>query len=130
MINSSKNTSIITISTFSNKYLFLYCDLFFQPTTLIDGDSQAWKTIFDVNVLGLCIATREAVKSMKENNIDGHIIHINSIAGHKIPLFPGLNVYPASKHAITALTETLRIEFNTLGLKIKITVRKALFKLQ
>lgn len=88
----------------------------------MDGDTEAWKTIFDVNVLGLCIATREAVKSMKENNIDGHIVHINSVVGHQVINYPGLNVYPASKHAVTALTETLRLEFNSLGLKIKITV--------
>jgi NADP+-dependent farnesol dehydrogenase len=76
----------------------------------------------DVNVLGLCIATREAVKSMTANNINGHIIHINSVAGHKIPNFPGINIYTASKHAVTALAETLRQEFNHLGSKIKITV--------
>ncbi|KAJ3616892.1 hypothetical protein MTP99_009117 [Tenebrio molitor] len=92
-----------------------------QPTNLIDGETEKWKKTLDTNVLGLCIATREAIKVMKANKIDGHIIHINSVAGHKVPNFPGLNIYPASKHAVTALTETLRQEFNNLGLKIKIT---------
>jgi NADP+-dependent farnesol dehydrogenase len=92
-----------------------------QQTNLTEGDTEKWKRVLDTNVMGLCIATREAVKVMKAKKIDGHIIHINSIAGHTIPNFPGLNVYPASKHAVTALTETLRQEFNHLGLKIKIT---------
>jgi NADP+-dependent farnesol dehydrogenase len=94
-----------------------------QQTNLTEGDTEKWKRVLDTNVMGLCIATREAVKVMKANKIDGHIIHINSIAGHTVPNFPGLNVYPASKHAVTALTETLRQEFNHLGLKIKITVK-------
>ena len=94
-----------------------------QQTNLTEGDTEKWKKIFDTNVLGLCIATREAVKIMKTNKIDGHIVHINSIAGHGVPNYPGMNVYPASKHAVTALTETLRQELNHLGLKIKITVK-------
>jgi NADP+-dependent farnesol dehydrogenase len=93
-----------------------------QNTNLTDGDTDMWKKVLDTNVLALCIATREAVKVMKENKIDGHIVHINSIAGHIVPNFPIVNVYPASKHAVTALTETLRQELNHLGLKIKITV--------
>lgn len=59
---------------------------------------------------------------MREHNIDGHIVHINSIAGHKVPYFPISNVYPSSKYAVTALTETLRIELNTLQSKIKVSV--------
>ncbi|KAJ8943909.1 hypothetical protein NQ318_019517 [Aromia moschata] len=89
--------------------------------SLGEGDSKIWENIFKVNVLGLCIATREAVKDMKANNIDGHIIQINSIAGHQIPSYPGLNVYPASKYAVTALAETLRLELNSAKSKIKIT---------
>lgn len=54
--------------------------------------------------------------------VDGHIVHINSISGHKILNIPYLSVYPASKHAVTALTETLRQELNSIGSKIKITV--------
>lgn len=93
-----------------------------QDTNLIDGETNKWKIIFDTNVLGLCMATREAVKIMRAHNIDGQIIHINSVAGHGVPNFPGINVYPASKHAVTALTESLRQELNRIGSNIKITV--------
>jgi len=92
-----------------------------QYNTLIDGDTEKWRRVFDTNVLALCIATREAIKIMNANGIDGHIIHINSVAGHSVPNLPTVNVYPASKHAVTALTETLRQELNQIGSKIKIT---------
>lgn len=93
-------------------------------TTLTDGDTELWKRTIDLNVLGLCIATREAIKDMRANNIDGHIIHINSVTGHKVVNFPGINIYPASKFAVTALTESLRHELNSLNSKIKVTVSR------
>lgn len=73
-------------------------------------------------MLGLCVATREVVKIMRENNIDGQVVNINSVAGHQVPPIPGLNVYAASKFAVTALTETLRQELNSIKSKIKVTV--------
>lgn len=94
-----------------------------QPNTLIDGDTSRWRKVLDTNVLGLCIATREAVKIMRKNEIDGHIIHINSIAGHRVPNIPQVNVYSASKYAVTSLATTLVNELRTLGSKIKVTVR-------
>ncbi|RZB40945.1 adh short, KR, NAD binding 10, and/or Epimerase domain containing protein [Asbolus verrucosus] len=92
-----------------------------EENTLVDGDAEKWRKVLDLNVLGLCIATREAVKVMRKHAINGHIIHINSYCGHVVPNFPGFNIYPASKHAVTALTETLRQEFNSLGSRIKVT---------
>ncbi|KAF2893588.1 hypothetical protein ILUMI_12584 [Ignelater luminosus] len=94
---------------------------FTRDANLTEADSQLWKEVFDTNVLGLCIATREAIKHMRENNVTGHIIHINSVVGHYVPNLPHSSVYPASKHAVTALTETLRQELNSIGSKIKIT---------
>ncbi|KAJ8971428.1 hypothetical protein NQ317_018163 [Molorchus minor] len=95
--------------------------IFKMGSTLTDGDTETWRSTFDVNVLGLCIATREAVRDMKANNVDGHIIHINSVGGHSVPPIPGVNVYPASKYAVTALAETLRLELNSQKSRIKIT---------
>ncbi|RZC38891.1 dehydrogenase/reductase SDR family member 11, partial [Asbolus verrucosus] len=92
-----------------------------RDTTLYDGDTEAWKSVLDLNVLSLCIASREAIKLMRLYDIDGHIVHINSIFGHKVPNFVGLNIYPASKFAVTALAESLRQELNSIGSKIKIS---------
>lgn len=95
---------------------------FLKEELLTEGKTEDWKRCFDINVIALSIATREAIKIMRSNNINGHIIHINSIAGHFVSSAPKLNVYPASKHTVTALTETLRQELNSIGSKIKITV--------
>ncbi|XP_050306131.1 farnesol dehydrogenase-like [Anthonomus grandis grandis] len=92
-----------------------------QACNIIDGDYEKWKTTLDTNVLAMALACREAIKNMKEHNIKGHIINMNSVVGHQITYFPGLNVYPASKFAVTALTETLRLEINNAKLPIKIT---------
>nr|QCG74692.1 farnesol dehydrogenase-like protein [Xylotrechus quadripes] len=89
--------------------------------TLSDGSTETWINTFKLNVIGLCIATREAIRDMKANNVDGHIVHMNSLLGHQVMNFPQLNVYPATKFAITALAETLRLELNGQKSKIKIT---------
>lgn len=97
-----------------------------RETTLLDSNNSVpIREVIDTNILGLVFCTREAIRSMRERNVDGHIVHINSIAGHYIPIFndtPSMNIYPASKHAVTALTETLRQDLNKLKLKIKVTV--------
>ncbi|KAJ3651593.1 hypothetical protein Zmor_017623 [Zophobas morio] len=94
---------------------------FISEELLVEGNTETWKRSFDVNVLALCIATREAVKIMRENDIKGHIVHINSISGHNVVYVPKNNVYTATKFAVTALTETLRQELNVLGSKIKVS---------
>lgn len=80
----------------------------------------------DTNIIGLCICTREAAKSMKAREIAGHIVNINSIFGHKInTCVPGTRpvngMYPASKYAITAITECIRQELLFLETTIKVT---------
>ncbi|XP_044731919.1 farnesol dehydrogenase-like [Chrysoperla carnea] len=94
-----------------------------KDTNLTEGDTEKWRTVFDTNVVGLCIATREAVKSMKKRNVPGHVIHINSLSGHRV--YPGMahmsNVYSASKFAVRALAETLRLELEHHKLKIKVS---------
>lgn len=101
---------------------------------LLDDNNTAelYKTM-ETNIIGLCIVTREAVKYMKKrdsaHNFCGHIVNINSILGHKInSSVPGSKpmngMYPASKHAVTAITECVRQELLYLDTKVKITVRR------
>ncbi|XP_063233756.1 farnesol dehydrogenase-like isoform X2 [Bacillus rossius redtenbacheri] len=89
---------------------------------LANGNPEHWREIMKVNVLALSICTREALKSMKKRKVDdGHIIHINSVAGHFPSRVPGVSMYAASKHAVTALTEGLRRELVGSGSKVKVT---------
>ncbi|CAH1104872.1 unnamed protein product [Psylliodes chrysocephalus] len=94
---------------------------FAKMAPLVNGETEKWKAVLDVNLLALCICTREAIKDMNEHNIDGHIIHVNSVLGHRIPDSFPLNVYPATKRAVGALAEVLRFELNDLKSNIKIT---------
>lgn len=92
-----------------------------RATTIIDGDIEKWKSVMDTNLLAATICTREAISNMKLHNIKGHIININSVAGHMVPDIPWLNIYSATKYGLKALTETVRLEINREKLTIKIT---------
>lgn len=97
-------------------------------TVTAEGNSADLRAILDTNVLGVSWCTRELFQSMQRRKIeDGHVVIINSVAGHRVPNVPGFNfnMYAPSKHAITALTEVLRQEFLNKGTKIKITVSDA-----
>lgn len=90
---------------------------------LTNTPTEKVKELLDTNVIGLYVATREACKIMMENNIDGHIVHISSIAGHAV-ISAESGVYSASKHAVMVLTETLRKELVNKNSKIKISVSR------
>ncbi|XP_023724812.1 dehydrogenase/reductase SDR family member 11 [Cryptotermes secundus] len=93
-----------------------------HETLLSDGSTDDWFNMFHVNVLGLSICTREALKSMRErSNGGGHVVHINSIAGHYDVSAPGFHMYSATKHAVTALTEGLRKELVSQHSNIRVT---------
>ncbi|XP_056612729.1 dehydrogenase/reductase SDR family member 11-like [Triplophysa dalaica] len=81
------------------------------PEPLLCGKTSYWRTMMDVNVIGLSVCTREAYQSMKERNVnDGHIININSMCGHRVMNHADAHFYTATKYAVTALTEGLRQE--------------------
>ncbi|MCG8422444.1 MAG: SDR family NAD(P)-dependent oxidoreductase [Proteobacteria bacterium] len=86
---------------------------------LISGSTEEWREMLDVNVLALCICTREAIADMRRSNVAGHVVHISSIAGHRVPR--GSGVYSATKYAVRSLTESLRQELREIGSPIRIT---------
>ncbi|CAG9854890.1 unnamed protein product [Phyllotreta striolata] len=91
-------------------------------TSATEFSTKDWASALNINVLATAIATREALKQMKENNIDGHIININSVAGHRVSEnLPGGHVYQASKHALKAITESLRFELIRNRSKVRVT---------
>jgi NADP-dependent 3-hydroxy acid dehydrogenase YdfG len=75
---------------------------------LDEGNVDDWNRMIDTNVKGLIHVTRTFVRSMIENR-KGTIINVGSIAGKEV--YPGGNVYSASKYAVDALTKSMRIDF-------------------
>ncbi|KAM7348777.1 farnesol dehydrogenase-like isoform 1-T2 [Cochliomyia hominivorax] len=92
---------------------------------LVTMDLQEIERVLQTNVMGIVYCTQRAFKSMKERNVDGHVVLTNSIGGHQvfgsINQAPVSNIYSPSKFAVTAITEIYRQEFKGLGTKIKVT---------
>lgn len=87
--------------------------------SLLEGDTEAWRDMLEVNVLALCICTREASRDMRAKGGRGHIVHISSMSGHRVP--EGSGMYSATKFAVRSLTEGLRLELRAAGLDIRIS---------
>ena len=74
---------------------------------LHEGSIDDWEQMIDTNVKGLLYVTRAVVPGMVERG-RGHVVNIGSVAGHEV--YPGGNVYCATKHAVDALTKGLRMD--------------------
>ena len=71
------------------------------------GNPEDWNTMIDTNIKGLLTMTRLIVPGMVERN-EGHVINIGSVAGDAA--YAGGNVYCATKSAVKAITDGLRID--------------------
>lgn len=83
--------------------------------TLQNGDPDDWDTTIDVNVKGLLYVSRALLPAMVARN-QGHIVNLGSIAGHVV--YPYGNVYCATKHAVAALTQALRMDLFGTALRV------------
>lgn len=74
---------------------------------LHEGHHDGWEDMIDTNVKGLLYVSRAVIPGMLKRG-RGHVINIGSIAGHEV--YPGGNVYCASKFAVDAITRGMRID--------------------
>lgn len=81
-----------------------------------EGDPEDWRRMFGVNVLGALYVTRAATRHMLQRG-SGDIVFVSSAAGRRVPHGHGA-VYAATKHAITAIAEGLRIDLHDKGIRI------------
>ena len=79
------------------------------------GDTDDWDAMLDINVKGLLYVSKAIIPQMTERQ-SGHIINIGSSAGKEV--YAKGNVYCASKHAVLAITEGMRIDLNPFGIKV------------
>ena len=80
-----------------------------------EGDFSDWDGMIDTNIKGLLTMTRLIVPGMIERN-SGHIINIGSVAGDAA--YAGGNVYCATKAAVKALSDGLRIDVANTAVRV------------
>ncbi len=79
------------------------------------GDVDDWEDMIDTNVKGLLYITRQVAPMMRERR-RGHIINIGSTAGKMV--YKNGNVYCATKYAVDALTQGMRVDLLPYGIKV------------
>lgn len=83
---------------------------------LQQGIEAHWDTMIDTNIKGLLYVSRVIIPGMVARG-RGHVVNVGSIAGHEC--YPNGNVYVATKHAVHALSKSMRLDL--LGSAIRVT---------
>jgi len=83
--------------------------------TFQEGSTDDWDAMMQSNVSGLLYVSKAIIPKMVERS-SGHIINIGSSAGREV--YPKGNVYCATKHAVAAITEGMRIDLNPHNIKV------------
>ncbi len=82
---------------------------------LYEGEIDHWEEMIDTNIKGLLYVTRMILPGMVERE-KGHVINIGSTAGHEVYL--NGNVYCATKYAVNALTQSIRLDVLDKNIKV------------
>jgi NADP-dependent 3-hydroxy acid dehydrogenase YdfG len=80
-----------------------------------EGHFEDWETMIDTNIKGLLTMTRLVVPGMVERN-SGHVINVGSVAGDAA--YAGGNVYCATKAAVKAISDGLRIDVANTSIRV------------
>jgi NADP-dependent 3-hydroxy acid dehydrogenase YdfG len=83
--------------------------------SFLDANVEDWETMIDTNVKGLLFVSK-AVLPLLINNKKAHIINIGSTAG--VEVYKEGNVYCASKHAVAAISKSMRIDLLPQHIKV------------
>ncbi len=83
--------------------------------TIQDGSTDDWDAMLDINVKGLLYVSDVIIPKMIKAN-SGHIINIGSTAGKEV--YPKGNVYCASKHAVDAINQGMRLDLNGYNIRV------------
>lgn len=84
------------------------------PAPILEGDPEEWRTMLETNILGLLVGCQAAVKAMRACGAQGHIVNISSIAAQR----RDSGVYGSTKHAVNAISATLRNELEEDDIRV------------
>lgn len=80
-----------------------------------NGDIDDWDAMIDINVKGLLYVSKAIVPGMIDRG-KGHVVNVGSVAGKEV--YANGNVYCASKFAVDALNNGMRLDLNGTGIKV------------
>lgn len=83
--------------------------------TIQDGTTEDWDAMIDINIKGLLYVSKAIIPQMLERQ-SGHIISIGSTAAKEV--YPKGNVYCATKHAVDAINQGMRMDLNGTGIRV------------
>ena len=86
---------------------------------LTTSSTNLWNEMLSVNIIALCICSREMIKDLNNKKLKGHIVNISSLSGHRIASEAG--IYEATKFSVTVITESLRRELLPTKGRIKVS---------
>ncbi len=92
-----------------------------RAAPISSASSEPWREMLEVNVLGLAIATREAIRDMERRGTAGHVVNVASMAAHRVP-GPESGMYAATKFAVRALTEGVRQELRAKQSAVRVSL--------
>lgn len=80
-----------------------------------DGIVDDWERMIDTNIKGLLYVSKALIPFLKAKK-SGHIFNLGSIAGKEV--YPSGNIYCATKHAVDALSQSMRIDLVAHNIKV------------
>jgi len=86
-----------------------------ELNTIEKGDYEDWERMIDTNIKGILYMTR-LISPLMVNKKSGHIINIGSISSREV--YVGGNVYCATKHAVLALSQGMRMDLLPHNIKV------------
>jgi len=79
------------------------------------SEEERWRTMYETNVIGVMLVTKALLPALRRSE-RGHIVIIGSLAG--VEVYEGGAGYTAAKHAVNALSRTLRLEHHSEGIRV------------
>lgn len=85
-----------------------------HPASILEGDPEEWREMFETNVLALLVGCQAAVKAMRACGAEGKIVNISSVASQR----RDSGVYGATKHAVNVISASLRGELEEDSIRV------------
>jgi NADP-dependent 3-hydroxy acid dehydrogenase YdfG len=84
------------------------------PAAILKGDPEEWRAMLETNVLALLVGCQAAVHAMRACGAEGHVVNVSSVATER----RNSGVYGATKHAVNAISSTLRDELENDTIRV------------